>query len=260
SLNGLDMVYNNLLILLNKRCIGTETQVINQNNISELKSHYTFTTNEMKYFIDSISNGYTKESINIMKRVMEYNYRKKINCFQFSSLCYEFINLCIKAVIDARSYLPEEIDIIQVQNVLKSIVCYEDYVQVCENFIEKISSYFVKSEYNDDYVIDYILKYIREKYYEDICLDLFAEKLNLSKVYICKHFKDKVGINLIDYLNKYRMEIACEKLKNTDLKIKDIANEVGIENVNSFIRIFKKYYGISPGEYRTYTAVMSRNT
>jgi len=114
----------------------------------------------------------------------------------------------------------------------------------------------VKNENNDDYIIDYILRYIREKYYEDIYLDLFAEKLSVSKVYICKHFKDKTGTNLVDYLNKYRMEIACEKLRNTDLKIKDIASEVGIGNVNSFIRIFKKYYGISPGEYRTYTAVL----
>ena len=132
---------------------------------------------------------------------------------------------------------------------LKSLVCYEDYVQICENFIEEISSYIVKTDRNNDYMIDYILRYIQEKYYEDIYLDLFAEKLCVSKVYICKRFKEKTGTSLVDYLNKYRMEIACEKLKNTDLKIKDIASEVGIENVNSFIRTFKKYYGKSPGEY-----------
>ena len=245
NLNGLDMVYNNILILLNKRCMEKVTQIVYQSNISEVKNHYTFTTNEMKYFSDSISNGYIKESMEIMKRVLEYNYRKRINCFQFSSLCYEFINLCIKAVIDTLSYLPGEIDIIQIQTVLKSLVCYEDYVQICENFIEEISSYIVKTDRNNDYMIDYILRYIQEKYYEDIYLDLFAEKLCVSKVYICKRFKEKTGTSLVDYLNKYRMEIACEKLKNTDLKIKDIASEVGIENVNSFIRTFKKYYGKS---------------
>lgn len=63
-------------------------------------------------------------------------------------------------------------------------------------------------------------------------------------------FKEKTGINFSEYLNTLRIERAKELLTNIDLRIQDIALQVGYQNVNSFIRTFKRSSGLTPGEYR----------
>ena len=79
---------------------------------------------------------------------------------------------------------------------------------------------------------------------------MFAERLNLTSAYISWYFKDKLGINLIDYLNDFRIKKAFEFMDNSQLKIKDIAQKVGISNTNTFTRLFKKYSGYTPMDYR----------
>ena len=59
-----------------------------------------------------------------------------------------------------------------------------------------------------------------------------------------------MNVNLSDYLNNYRIKKAVELSENPQNKNKDIAVMVGLPNINTFIRLFKKYTGYTPGEYR----------
>ena len=54
---------------------------------------------------------------------------------------------------------------------------------------------------------------------------------------------------IIEYLNFYRIEIACEQLLSTDLSVTDIAINCGFNDVSYFIKTFKKYKGITPKQY-----------
>ncbi|WP_214626703.1 helix-turn-helix domain-containing protein [Paenibacillus agaridevorans] len=96
------------------------------------------------------------------------------------------------------------------------------------------------------FVTDYLNSHLRE----DINLDLVADKLNITPGYLSSYFKEKTGTNFSDYLNDLRIGRAKELLLNLELRIQDVASEVGYHNVNSFIRMFKRYSGITPGEYR----------
>lgn len=62
--------------------------------------------------------------------------------------------------------------------------------------------------------------------------------------------KTQIGQSLPDYINKIRVDHAKELLKNTTDTIGSIAGRVGYMSSNSFIRIFKKIEGITPGQYR----------
>ena len=59
----------------------------------------------------------------------------------------------------------------------------------------------------------------------------------------------------IDYLNYYRIETACLRLSSTEESITDIAYGCGFNDLSYFIKIFKKYKGVSPRKYRTETKV-----
>lgn len=81
-------------------------------------------------------------------------------------------------------------------------------------------------------------------------LDDLENKYHISKYRICREFSSVFGIPPLKYLNKRRMEIAKNLLLSTDKHIHEIASELGYENTNHFINLFKKETGLTPLVYR----------
>lgn len=101
------------------------------------------------------------------------------------------------------------------------------------------------------YVVSEIRRYLSNHYAEKISLDLIAKNMYLSSAYISKIFKEETGEAPINYLIKMRLERARIHLETDDKKsIKEIAGSVGYDDVYYFSKLFKKYYGISPMNYR----------
>jgi len=94
-------------------------------------------------------------------------------------------------------------------------------------------------------------EYIQANFSRDISLDEISEYFNMTSAYFSTLFKYYTGHNFKDYLNSYRVKVSKELLQSSNLKINEVAEKVGCNNVNTFIRIFKKYEGISPGQYFT---------
>ena len=97
-----------------------------------------------------------------------------------------------------------------------------------------------------------IIQYIQEHYTEDIALADVAEYFGISTGYVGKLFRENMdGITFRDYLNQFRIEKAKALIvEKKEIKINEIAGMVGFLNVTTFIRVFKRYEDITPGEYR----------
>lgn len=95
-------------------------------------------------------------------------------------------------------------------------------------------------------VVDYIHAHLAEEIY----LDVLAAKLKMSSGYLSSYFKGKTGMNIVDYINETRIAKAAGLLNDDRLKIRDAAEAVGYRNITSFNRMFKKYMGVTPSEYR----------
>lgn len=98
--------------------------------------------------------------------------------------------------------------------------------------------------------IDSILSYINENYKKDIDVNLLAENIGISYTHLRRLFVNVTGENLVSYINNLRITEAKRLLKETDTSIMSIALGLGYNNDQSFNRYFKKYEGITPGEYR----------
>ncbi|MDQ1913516.1 helix-turn-helix domain-containing protein [Paenibacillus sp. GD4] len=95
-----------------------------------------------------------------------------------------------------------------------------------------------------------MIRYIQRQYDTDISLQAMSEQFGLSSSQLSRMFKEKTGMNFIDYLIEYRMERAKEWLAQTDMPIKEIAGRLRYTSVPNFTRIFKQIVHLPPGEYR----------
>ena len=94
------------------------------------------------------------------------------------------------------------------------------------------------------------LSYIQTSYQHKISLTSVSEHVGLSSGYLCRIFKEETGLSINAYINNLRMTKAGELLKDKNSYIKEVAAAVGFEDQLYFSRLFKRYYGITPSEYR----------
>lgn len=96
-----------------------------------------------------------------------------------------------------------------------------------------------------------VLEFIEQEYDKPITLEDLASKTNLNPKYFTKIFNQMTGKSPIQYLNSYRIEIACNMLLSTDLSITDICLSCGFNDLSYFIKIFKKEKNMSPKKFRS---------
>ena len=92
--------------------------------------------------------------------------------------------------------------------------------------------------------------YIRQNLQNDITLTDVAKAACTSTFYICKLFKRHTGMNFTEYVSRLRIDKAKELLANPNLRISEIAFEVGFQSLTHFNRIFRKLGGQAPTAYR----------
>jgi len=110
----------------------------------------------------------------------------------------------------------------------------------------------VQQENSEPPVITRAKDYILEHQTENLRLGHVAKAVNTSTFYFCKMFKKVTGINFTDYLSRVRIEKSKNLLLNPNLRVSEIAFEVGFQSLTHFNRVFKKILGQSPTEYRAH--------
>jgi YesN/AraC family two-component response regulator len=94
------------------------------------------------------------------------------------------------------------------------------------------------------------LAYIEAHYWENVNLETAASNVSLSRHYFSKLFKKEVGMNFSQYILEKRLKEAKRMLEESDCSIADISILVGFQEHNYFGRVFKRFSGFTPSEYR----------
>ncbi|RUT45223.1 response regulator [Paenibacillus anaericanus] len=99
-------------------------------------------------------------------------------------------------------------------------------------------------------VIEVALQYIRTYYNTDLTLEKVASIVYLNPVYFSQVFKQKTGYGFKEYVIHLRMEQAKQLLLHPQLKLADISEKVGYQDVKHFTQVFRKKFNVTPTEYR----------
>ena len=94
------------------------------------------------------------------------------------------------------------------------------------------------------------IEYMHKHYAEQISVESTAEAIGISKTYFSQTFKKETGYSFSEWMQKYRMQKACELLTNTNYKIYEISEMVGFTDQAYFSVTFKRLFGVSPYQFR----------
>ncbi|MCR8645172.1 response regulator [Paenibacillus sp. N1-5-1-14] len=103
---------------------------------------------------------------------------------------------------------------------------------------------------NED-MIDIAVQYIKNNFQENLSLEKVASVVYLNPIYFSQLFKQKTGIGYKDYVIQLRLEQAKRLLANPNLKITDVAGQIGYHDIRHFTQVFRKKYQITPSQFRS---------
>lgn len=166
----------------------------------------------------------------------------------------EFFFRMMKQVLDhaCRQDITQFVE--QSQSIIREAFWEYRFLSQVETYlIEQLELYYnnIKEDGGRQTISEKVKYYVSCNYSEpDLSLATIAQKLSLTGSYLCILFKKECKMTLTAYIIEYRMTKAKTFLEDEGRRIKDIALMTGYMDCNYFIKVFKKYTGETPAEYR----------
>ncbi|MEN6316778.1 MAG: AraC family transcriptional regulator [Clostridiaceae bacterium] len=250
SSSELHEVYERVLGALKYRKLVEKTQILSERTINKKLDGFYFSKDQREQFTNLLENGKKEECIQLINSIFDYNIKKETNELCIYLLFVDVVDCCSNVLLQLYNEIPANLPLTNEYYHQEHCESVSNYRIKYEFVISECVDYINKNQKQTDYIIDYVKNYINENYSKDISVDILADKLKISRTYLSRYFKNNTGMNLSDYLNTFRMKKACTLLQNSMLMVKDIAPQVGIYNISTFMRLFKSYTGKTPNDYR----------
>ncbi|MGE6719729.1 response regulator [Peribacillus frigoritolerans] len=124
-------------------------------------------------------------------------------------------------------------------------------VDILIDFIEGIFRTLEQKSEHRSPIIQSVVQYIQEHFYEELSLKTLSYKFHINSIYLGQLFQKETGLVFSEYINHLRLEKAKQLLRGTHLKAGIIGKQVGYSDSAYFYKQFKKAVGITPSAWRT---------
>lgn len=119
--------------------------------------------------------------------------------------------------------------------------------QMLVGYTNKFSSLLQE---NDHELIETALEYINKNYHKKLTLQMVANRLHISRNYLCHLFKVQTGYKFCEYINLQRVNKAKKLIEENKKTFEFISFDCGFSSQSHFSTTFKKYVGVTPNEYK----------
>ena len=133
---------------------------------------------------------------------------------------------------------------------IDNTVYVEEFSSALEEIRQELDRELEEGTQEDDYRIRQILQYIAQNYTQDLDLAEIAKVFNFNYYYLSAYFNQHMEAGFSEYVNSIRIKQSCRLLREKDLSISQVSNEVGYSDPSYFCRVFKKVTGDTPSTWR----------
>lgn len=245
----LTTAYEEVAQRMEQRMLRDETQIITKTNGETNLVNYSA---EQEWQLDLLlREGHAEMAMGRIRLMLREWNEQGVPAVEILEFCESVVNKVNRLLLESLS-VKERNSVEGNSDPLRNCYTISELEQFLEHFLYKFSERIQeqKERQQEDPITSFVTNYLEQHYDTEIYLESMAQKLGISSGYLSGYFKEKTGENFIDYLNSVRISKARELLAQTDWMIRDIAYKVGYQNMNSFNRMFKKYTGLTPSEYR----------
>lgn len=253
---------SNLITENRQQMIINQGKLYQQAKISESIQNYKYNTKETetpypfekeKELLTKVKTGNVQDAKGVLNDLLGYVFFSEGNSLDtIKSRAIELCSLLSRAAIEGGA--PTDSILKINNNFLKIIQQINDFEDLCYK-LQEIVEAFIDSMFNsipakNNDIIKKAISYIAKNFSNNIMLEEVAGHVHLNPSYFSTIFKQSIGSSYKEYLNMVRVEESKRLLANTDYSIIDIAIATGFENQSYFSKIFKKYTGLTPRQYR----------
>lgn len=211
------------------------TVIINSNEL------HSFIAEDIMDYICIIVNPKIFDEVNYPNIILKSKVEDDTNIYEYAKRIYDEMqnnDKCSDMIIKGETFL---------------LMAY-----LIKNYtIQTLSRYEYDIRIDRMRKVNMFLDYIHSNYNKPLSTADLAKEYYLSESHLCRIFKRAVGMSVVEYINRFRVDRAEMLLKNTDENVCDIAQKVGFDNLNYFDRVFKKYKNVSPKESRLSGKILS---
>lgn len=239
---------------MDSRFLGQKDAIFIYDDESEISDRYAYSGEMEHKLMNLLTLGERENAIQMIEEIFSYNITvKRINLKMLRVLTSEIISSLLK--VAAQIDNNEDIDFKELYLFATQIYTIKQVDQAKSEILKYVN---LLCDLSADYAhtvgdarCTQILDYIQKNYADpNLNVNKMADIFGITTGWISKYFKDQVGGGMADYIVKFRLKKAKEQLKNPKKTIKQIAEDIGFSSATVFLRAFKRYEGITPGQYR----------
>lgn len=239
-------------VIRSKIMVGTNTVLTYEDLIKEADDEFYLPPHFTNHMYNFLKAGQLNEALGSLEELyQQIKARTKLS----EEVIFRTYNLIVEDILRNMQEFNVQTETIfgKNHNLFRELASKETIHAIHEwicGMVQKIYHTLEQQQPKKNTHIETVIAYMDANYDQDLSVEMIAEQVNLNHAYVSRMFKQEVGKTMLEYLTLKRLEVSKVFLKETEQTILEIATNVGYNNVNSFIRFFKRYEGLTPGDYR----------
>ncbi|ULL14998.1 AraC family transcriptional regulator [Paenibacillus sp. H1-7] len=265
-LSGVSQAYQEAMDAMEYKMVLGKREIIAYDDIrfesAALQKGYYYPLHVEQQIINFIKAGDFDHASQLVEEVTKRNFDKPaVSLTLARCLIFNFVGTMVKAINELgdadQSFLADNPLWMDTIIACETIQEMQEELQrllqtVCTAAAAKVESNLSKDRAESlRKLISEVTQYIQECYHDsNLNVNTIGERFQLKASYLSKMFKNMTGEGLPDFINSLRIHEAKTLIKHKQISITEAAKMVGFNEVATFIRVFKKYEGITPGKYK----------
>ena len=252
---GLAQAFCEALSIMEHQIMTQNYEVMNADAVTASRQEFGFSDEDGHILANYIKLAKNEDAKNFASEIFKRNFEEQAIGLNFTKIfIYNMVGVIIKA-IDGKSIsgggtvlkngILDKINIALNRPDISAIILAVDELidYACD-----LNRSGIKHPHED--IVRNVNRYIAEHFSETgLSVAQISRHFYFSSAYLPRIYREHTGEKLLDYINKVRTQCACELLRDTDKSIKEIAIKTGFASSTVFIKAFKKYQGVTPGQY-----------